>query len=159
MRELLSRRRYEVLALLTFAVFGYTHLVTSEPLMGLGAKGDVVHRFVQNLDGRVTNTLFRLRGERPAHPDVVVMEIDERGAQRYGLWPWPRDVLATALDATRRIALLVQPFIPDSAAKLLDQLGVGTGARDFKAIDSVVAAGTPLPAPQGVFPRWVEAKA
>lgn len=98
MRELLSRRRYEVLALLTFAVFGYTHLVTSEPLMGLGAKGDVVHRFVQNLDGRVTNTLFRLRGEQPAHPDVVVMEIDERGAQRYGLWPWPRDVLATALD-------------------------------------------------------------
>jgi len=68
-------------------------------------------------------------------------------------------VLATALDATRRIALLVQPFIPDSAARLLDQLGVAAEARDFKAIDSVVATGTPLPPPQGVFPRWTEALA
>ena len=98
MRDLLSRRRYELLALLTFLVFGYTHLVTSEPLMGLGAKGDIVHRTVQTLDGRVTNTLFRLRDQRTAHPDIVVMELDERGARRYGLWPWPREVLARAMD-------------------------------------------------------------
>jgi methionyl-tRNA synthetase len=65
-------------------------------------------------------------------------------------------VLAEALDATRRLALLVRPFIPDSAGKLLDQLGIAADARDFNALDSEVATGTPLPAPQGVFPRWTE---
>lgn len=99
MRNLLSRRRYEALAVLTFVFFGLIHTQTSEPLMGLTAKGGVIHRLVQNLDGRVTTLLFRLRGARPAHPDVLVVEIDERGAQRYGLWPWPREVVAHALEA------------------------------------------------------------
>jgi len=65
-------------------------------------------------------------------------------------------VLAATLDATRRIALLVQPIIPESAARLLDQLGVAPEARDFAAFDILVPAGTPLPVPVGVFPRWVE---
>lgn len=68
-------------------------------------------------------------------------------------------VLAAALDATRRLALLVQPFIPESAGKLLDQLGVAADARDFNSFDIEVATGTPLPAPQGVFPRWTETAA
>ncbi|MBB6226036.1 methionyl-tRNA synthetase [Polymorphobacter multimanifer] len=62
-------------------------------------------------------------------------------------------VLGTTLDATRRIVMLVQPFIPESAAKLLDLLGVAAEARNFNALDTAVAAGTQLPAPQGVFPR------
>ncbi len=67
------------------------------------------------------------------------------------------NVLATTLDATRRIVLLVQPFIPDSAGRVLDQLGVAADARDFNAFNSIVVAGIKLPAPQGVFPRWTEA--
>ena len=66
-------------------------------------------------------------------------------------------VLAATLDATRRIALLVLPVIPESAGQLLDQLGVAADARDFKAFDTPVEAGTPLPTPGGVFPRWVAA--
>ncbi len=65
-------------------------------------------------------------------------------------------VLATTADAVRRIAMLVQPAMPGAAARLLDQLGVATDARTFADIDTVVAAGTPLPTPEGVFPRWVE---
>lgn len=65
-------------------------------------------------------------------------------------------VLAATLDATRRIAILAQPAIPEAAGRLLDQLGVGAGARDFASLDTIVPAGTPLPPPQGVFPRWVE---
>ncbi len=66
-------------------------------------------------------------------------------------------VLATVADATRRIAILVQPVIPEAAARLLDQLGVAADARSFADLDARVAVGTPLPAPAGVFPRWVEA--
>ena len=98
MNDLLSRRRYEALALLAFLFFAGLHLTTVEPLMGLSKRGGTLHRIVQNLDGRVTTQLFRTRGAQLAHPDVVVVEIDERGAQRYGLWPWPREVIAQALD-------------------------------------------------------------
>ena len=66
------------------------------------------------------------------------------------------NVLAVTLDATRRIVLLVQPFLPASSAALLDQLGVADEVRDFSDMDAIVAPGTLLPAPQGVFPRWAE---
>ncbi|MFT3708117.1 MAG: adenylate/guanylate cyclase domain-containing protein [Archangium sp.] len=99
MRAFLSRRRYEFLALVTFVFFAFIHTQTSYPLMGgVKSTGNAGHRFVQNLDGRVANLLFRIRGARPSHPDVVVLEIDERGAQRFGLWPWPREVMAEVID-------------------------------------------------------------
>jgi methionyl-tRNA synthetase len=65
-------------------------------------------------------------------------------------------VLAVTLDATRQIVLLVQPFMPESSAALLDQLGVGPDARSFSALATPVVTGTSLPMPQGVFPRWAE---
>lgn len=63
------------------------------------------------------------------------------------------EVLAATLDATRRIVILAQPFMPESSARLLDQLGVAADARDFNAFNTPVPAGTELPAPAGVFPR------
>jgi methionyl-tRNA synthetase len=66
------------------------------------------------------------------------------------------DVLGVTLDATRRIVLLAQPIVPTSAAALLDQLGVAADARDFNAFNAIVPAGTALPPPAGVFPRWAE---
>ena len=62
-------------------------------------------------------------------------------------------VLAATLDATRRIVLLAQPFMPASTAQLLDQLGVAADARDFNGFNTPVDAGVQLPPPAGVFPR------
>jgi len=49
--------------------------------------------------------------------------------------------------------------MPDASAKLLDSLGVPQDARDFVALGTRIKAGTNLPAPVGVFPRYVEPKA
>jgi len=68
-------------------------------------------------------------------------------------------VLHATLDATRRIVLLAQPVMPEATGKLLDQFGVAPDARNFRDFDTVVATGTLLPPPQGVFPRWTEAAA
>jgi len=67
-------------------------------------------------------------------------------------------VLHTTAETVRRIALLCQPFIPDSAGKLLDLLAVPADERGFDRVGdgSALVSGTPLPAPQGVFPRYVE---
>jgi methionyl-tRNA synthetase len=53
--------------------------------------------------------------------------------------------------------LLIQPYVPGSAAKLLDLLAVPAGERQFAHFSRELTPGTPLPAPAPVFPRYVEA--
>ena len=65
-------------------------------------------------------------------------------------------VLRVLADLLRVVATVLQPFMPGSMARMLDQLGVPDGARTLAAIDTPLAAGTVLPAPVGVFPRFVE---
>jgi methionyl-tRNA synthetase len=67
-------------------------------------------------------------------------------------------VLYTTAETIRRVAILCQPFIPGSAAKLLDLLAVAEDSRDFAHLDEehALRSGTPLPAPAPVFPRYVE---
>ncbi len=68
-------------------------------------------------------------------------------------------ILYETADAVRRIAILLQPAVPAAAAALLDQLGVDAdlaGNRPFARLEVSLRAGDTLPAPSGVFPRWVE---
>jgi methionyl-tRNA synthetase len=65
-------------------------------------------------------------------------------------------VLRVLADGLRVIATVLQPFMPGSMARMLDQLGVPAGARDLAALGAPLAAGTELPAPQALFPRFVE---
>ena len=65
-------------------------------------------------------------------------------------------VLYWTAEAVRQLAILARWAIPASADKLLDLLGQGADARDFAALATPIAPGTQLPAPQGVFPRWVD---
>lgn len=64
-------------------------------------------------------------------------------------------VLYTLAETIRRVALFVQPFMPDACAKILDQLSVPEDARGFDSLDSVLKPGQGLPKPTPVFPRFV----
>ncbi|HKT17105.1 MAG TPA: methionine--tRNA ligase, partial [Stellaceae bacterium] len=66
-------------------------------------------------------------------------------------------VLYVLAETLRYLAILAQPVVPLSAAKLLDQLAVAAEKRDFAALEEALVPGTPLPKPEGVFPRYVEA--
>jgi len=65
-------------------------------------------------------------------------------------------VLYVLGETLRHIALMVLPTMPESGAKLLDQLAVPATERTFAAWNQPLRAGTALPAPQGLFPRYVE---
>jgi methionyl-tRNA synthetase len=69
-----------------------------------------------------------------------------------------RTVLYVTAEVVRQIAILAQPVMPESSAKLLDSLGVPADARDFAALGGAtrIKAGTKLPAPVPVFPRYIE---
>jgi methionyl-tRNA synthetase len=67
-------------------------------------------------------------------------------------------VLYVLAEVLRYLAILIQPFMPDSTARLLDQLAVPADQRTFAALtsDHALKPGTRLPTPEGVFPRYVE---
>jgi methionyl-tRNA synthetase len=72
-----------------------------------------------------------------------------------------RTVLYVTAEVVRQIAILTQPVMPESSAKLLDSLGVPEDARDFAALGGAtrIKAGSKLPAPVPVFPRYIEPSA
>jgi methionyl-tRNA synthetase len=72
-----------------------------------------------------------------------------------------RTVLYVTAEVVRQIAILAQPAMPESAGRLLDSLGVPPDARDFTALGGAarIRPGTALPAPTGIFPRYVEPSA
>ena len=65
-------------------------------------------------------------------------------------------VLRVLVDTLRVIATVLQPFMPGSMARMLDQLGVPENARMLADLSVPLVDGVALPAPQGVFPRYVE---
>ena len=69
-------------------------------------------------------------------------------------------VLYVTAEVLRQVGILAQPFVPASAAKLLDLLAVTPADRTFEALrpERRIKAGAALPAPSPVFPRYVEAE-
>jgi methionyl-tRNA synthetase len=65
-------------------------------------------------------------------------------------------VLRVLADALRVIATVLQPFMPESMARMLDQLGVPEEARQLADLATPLVDDCALPAPRGVFPRYVE---
>jgi methionyl-tRNA synthetase len=72
-----------------------------------------------------------------------------------------RTVLYVTAEVIRQIAILAQPFIPESAGKLLDLLAVPADERSFGRLGGAhrLASGVNLPVPTAVFPRYVEPEA
>jgi len=64
-------------------------------------------------------------------------------------------VLYALEETIRHVAVVAQPFMPDSMDKLLDQLAVPKEQRMIEHLSPEFAlkSGTDLPAPAGIFPR------
>jgi methionyl-tRNA synthetase len=67
-------------------------------------------------------------------------------------------VLYVTLEVLRQVGILIQPYMPQSAAKLLDALGVAQERRSFAALGEKdrLVPGNPIPSPVPIFPRYVE---
>jgi methionyl-tRNA synthetase len=70
-------------------------------------------------------------------------------------------ILYVTAEVLRQVAILAQPFVPSSAANMLDQLAVPVEQRSFSELklDRRIKPGVALPPPKPVFPRYVEAEA
>jgi len=68
-------------------------------------------------------------------------------------------ILYVTAEVVRQVAILSAPVMPAAAGKLLDLLGQAPDVRTFAALGPAhrLQAGTTIPQPVGVFPRYVEA--
>ena len=62
------------------------------------------------------------------------------------------DVLRLLVDVMRPVAVVLQPVMPGSMERMLDQLGVTADARDLSSLSAPLPGGMTLPAPAGIFP-------
>ncbi|TKT79347.1 methionine--tRNA ligase [Aquamicrobium sp. LC103] len=117
-------------------------------------------------------TARKAMGEQAIHQALAAIFAVVAEANRYfaGQEPWAlrktdparmETVLWTTAETIRRIGILCRPFIPGSADRLLDLLAVPEERRDFAHLgdEHGLASGDALPAPQAVFPRYVEPEA
>ncbi len=97
--------------------------------------------------------------------DVIWKVVADANRYFAGQEPWAlkktdsvrmETVLHVTAEVLRVVGIMVQPYMPGSAAKLLDFLAVPESKRKFTDLDKRLAAGTPLPTPTGIFPRYVE---
>jgi methionyl-tRNA synthetase len=70
-------------------------------------------------------------------------------------------VLYVTAEVLRQVGILTAPFMPRSAAKLLDLLAIPADEREFRELGGGrrIAPGSRLPAPIPVFPRYVDSEA
>jgi methionyl-tRNA synthetase len=115
-------------------------------------------------------TLPEVRAQHEAYAisramDVVWKVVAETNRYFAGEAPWAlkktdpakmETVLYVTAEVLRMIGILVQPYVPQSAEKLLDTLAVPSGERSFASIGKRLVSGTPLPAPTPIFPRFAE---
>ena len=71
-----------------------------------------------------------------------------------------KQVLYELAEAIRKISILMLPFTPTAANKILDQLNIPENQRMLENLkdEYSLKSGTALPKPEGVFPRIVSAK-
>ena len=68
------------------------------------------------------------------------------------------EVLYVAAESMRVIAILLLPFMPSSAARILDLLNIDESKRNFTALDEYLKVGHKIREPKAIFPRIGEVK-
>jgi len=133
----------------------------------LPASLDEADRALLALADALPETVRGLMGELALHSVLAEIWAVVAEANRYfaGQEPWKlrksdparmNAVLYTTLEALRAFGILVQPFVPTAASRLLDLLAVPSDRRTLADMGEGgrLVPGTALPAPAPVFPRF-----
>jgi len=131
-----------------------------------GALGDADEKLLANAAGMVATVRTAIDGQL-FHEALEAIWSVVRAANAYvdRQAPWSlrkedparmETVLYVLTETVRRLAILTQPFMPDSMGRMLDQLSVPDDARTIAGhLDDApgLEPGTALPKPEGIFPR------
>ena len=133
-----------------------------------GAFSDTDKAILAQADGMITLARTAMATQQIHHwLNAVWAVVAEANRYFAGEAPWAlaktdpqrqRTVLYVTAEVVRQVAILAQPAMPDCSARLLDILGIPADQRDFAGLGGAarIRSGTALPAPTGIFPRYIE---
>jgi len=95
--------------------------------------------FFENLNNKVVDSFFLIRGEVKPSDNIVIVDIDEKSLRELGQWPWSRDKVAQVLQNLTNagvgiigLDVVFAEYDNSSPKRVLDRLGVkGIEAPDF----------------------------
>ena len=102
---------------------------------------------------RALENIWRVIGEANAYVDTQApWALKKTDFERM------KTVLYVLAEVIRNLALITQPFVPEAAKRILDQLKIDKSQRslDYMGAEHREMDGTPIDKPQGVFPRYVD---
>ncbi|MCX6622921.1 MAG: CHASE2 domain-containing protein, partial [Acidobacteria bacterium] len=85
--------------------------------------GIAVEWRLPGLQAYTQDRLTRARGPLPVPDDIAIVAIDDASVARFGRFPWPRSVLARAIDAVaagQPRAIAIDVLFPDSSTPAED---------------------------------------
>lgn len=124
---------------------------------------------LNSIYGIMENNMKRLQFNEVLHAISILAFYGNQNIDEEAPWKLKKENKIEAMeyclfllhDLIRQIAILLQPFMPQSAAKMLVLVGyseeVASKGIPFSELDKPLKSGTPLPAPTPVFPRFMEA--
>ncbi|HEY9018680.1 adenylate/guanylate cyclase domain-containing protein [Thiomicrospira sp.] len=100
---------------------------------------------------KIKDQMMLWRGELPADPAIVVIDIDEKSLKEIGQWPWPRDQVSALLKglADLEVGMIGMDVVfaePDNSSpkRVFERLGLPTqDLPDFDAMLAQSVAETP----------------
>lgn len=85
--------------------------------------------FLENIEAKLFDAHFHLRGPRPANDAITIVAIDEKSLAAVGRWPWSRRVQAQLLEAIGKagakavgLDIILSEEEKDLPARVTDQL-------------------------------------
>jgi methionyl-tRNA synthetase len=123
-------------------------LASADALLGTAREAmerQALHRVLDTMWMVVSDTNRYFAGEAP-------WALKKTDPERMGT------VLYVTAEIVRQVAILAQPFVPASAAKFLDQLGLAADTRDFAHLGAAhrLKPGSALGTLAPVFPRYID---
>ncbi len=103
---------------------------------------------IERLHNQTVDFRMRRRGPRPGTNDVAILTIDEKAIQKYGRWPWPRNLIAEVIEklminGTSTISFdIIFSEKQEDVLKSLDQLSEKIkqkGQPNFSEFQSLIA--------------------
>ena len=65
------------------------------------------------------------------------------------------DILWVLVELIRKIAIVLQPFMPNSSCKILDQLSIPEDERDYDSFKNNYVKSAEIKIPEAVFPKYI----
>ncbi|WP_341751489.1 MULTISPECIES: methionine--tRNA ligase [unclassified Candidatus Tisiphia] len=147
--------------------FVYNNNETKIPSIGKESIDSIYESFLMKLSHQIIseNSLFTKTFAINSVLENIITLTEEANIYIDREAPWQlkktdpirmNEVLYTLLETLRYIAVMLQPFIPDSANKMLDQLGVPKSQRMFKHLtkEFILIPGSNISQPKAIFPRF-----